>query len=112
LQLDSTLAESKAKSKAKVRVVTESTFQLAMFWLKAVAELSMPDMVITRAVFHNPTFWLKVWYVTTVRQQFTFTGGTQRTKPTGVALGHRMRVLACMRTECIIRWNESVWCVR
>ena len=40
--------------------------------------------------------------VTPMRQQFTFTGGTQRTKPTGVALGHRMRVLECMRTECII----------
>ena len=55
LQIDSALAESKVPE----RVVTRSTFQLAMFWLKAVAPVSMLLMVVARAVFHEPMLALK-----------------------------------------------------
>ena len=47
------------ESKAEVRVVTHNTFQLARFWLKAVAELNVAYIVVTDAVFQLPTFWLK-----------------------------------------------------
>ena len=46
-------------SKAKLKVVTRSTFQLARFWLKAEAVENMVAMFDTLAVFQLPMFWLK-----------------------------------------------------
>ena len=45
---------------AKPASVTLSTFQLARFWLNAVASRNMLAMLATRAVFHEPMFWLNV----------------------------------------------------
>ena len=44
---------------AKPAAFTLSTFQLATFWLKAVAPLNMLAMVVTPEVFHLPMSWLK-----------------------------------------------------
>ena len=48
------------ESKADAKLDTRATFQLAMGWLKAVAEENVPYMSATAATFHDPMFWLKV----------------------------------------------------
>jgi hypothetical protein len=40
-------------------LVTLAVFQLAMFWLKAVALRSISCIFDTLAVFHAPMSWLK-----------------------------------------------------
>jgi hypothetical protein len=45
---------------AQPAAFTRSTFQLARFWLKAVAELNMPSILATHATFQLAMFWLNV----------------------------------------------------
>ena len=48
-----------AESKADAKLDTRSTFQLAMFWLKAAAPENVFAMLVTLAVFHEPMSALK-----------------------------------------------------
>ena len=50
------LALAASPAMAQPAAPTRSTFQLARFWSKAVAELNMLFMFATRATFHEPMF--------------------------------------------------------
>jgi hypothetical protein len=42
----------------ELRLATDATFQLAMFWLNAGADLNMLPSAVAEATFHEPMFAL------------------------------------------------------
>jgi hypothetical protein len=47
-----------AEENIELKLATEATFQLAMFWLNAGAAWNMLSSVVAEATFHEPMFAL------------------------------------------------------